>query len=53
MWEKIILGKLNKYYEEVCLLKQYFIKDDKVKIEELINESGKNIEVRRFVRYQI
>lgn len=57
VWEKIIEGKLKKYYEEVCLLKQLFIKDDKIKIEELIEQKiaklGEKIEVIRFTRYQI
>ncbi len=53
MREKIILGKLNKYYQEVCLLKQVFIKDDKISIEDFIKKQGKEIEVVKFVRYQI
>lgn len=48
--DKIIEGKLSKYYQEVCLLKQPFIKDDKINIEELINEK---VEVIEFIRYQI
>ena len=55
--DKIIEGKIEKYYEEVCLLKQPYIKDDKVKIEKLIEEAiakiGEKIEVGRFVRYQM
>ncbi|MDD2807727.1 MAG: translation elongation factor Ts [Patescibacteria group bacterium] len=57
MIDKIMAGKLEKYYEQVCLLKQSFIKDDSVKIEDLIKNSiatmGEKIEVVRFVRYQI
>jgi elongation factor Ts len=53
MWEKIIPGKLNKYYEDVCLIKQTFIKDDKKKIEDLIAQSGQGIEVLVFHRFQI
>lgn len=57
MIDKIVTGKLEKYYEEVCLLKQPYIKDDKVKIEKLIEEAiakiGEKIEVGRFVRYQM
>jgi elongation factor Ts len=55
--EKIIQGKLEKYFEDVCLLKQPFIKDEDITVEELINQKiakiGEKIEVRRFVRFQI
>ncbi|MBU1132534.1 translation elongation factor Ts [Patescibacteria group bacterium] len=57
MIEKIIPGKLNKFFEDVCLSEQLFIKDDKVKINELINriiaKTGEKIEIGRFVRFQI
>jgi len=55
--EKIIEGKLNKYYQDVCLLEQEYIKDPAVKIKDLIKEKianyGENIEVGKFVRFQI
>lgn len=55
--EKIIEGKLKKFFSEVCLLEQNYIKDDKVVIKDLIKEKvatyGENIEVGRFTRYQI
>lgn len=55
--EKIIEGKLKKFYTEVCLLNQKFFKDDKKTIEALIAEKihklGENITVKRFVRYQV
>jgi len=57
IWEKIIEGKLNKYYEEVCLVKQKFIKNTDVTIETMINnliaKTGENILIRRFTRYQL
>ena len=53
MWEKIIPGKLAKYYQEVCLLKQPYIKDDKIKVEDLIKPAGEGIQVVEFFRYQI
>jgi elongation factor Ts len=57
IWEKIIEGKLNKYYEEVCLVKQKFIKNTDVTIETMINnliaKTGENILIRRFARYQL
>jgi len=55
--EKIIEGKLRKFYEEVCLLEQKYIKDDSKKIKDLINETiakvGENIVVGRFTRYEL
>ena len=55
--EKIIEGKLKKFYSEVCLINQKFFKDDTKKIEDLITERihkiGENIVVKRFVRYQL
>jgi elongation factor Ts len=57
MIEKILEGKMGKYYETVCLLDQYWVKDDKKKISELVTEKiakiGENISIRRFVRYQV
>jgi len=55
--EKIVEGKLSKYYAEACLVHQNFFKDDKMTIEKLIAEkihkTGENIVVKRFVRYQV
>ncbi|MFH1866968.1 MAG: translation elongation factor Ts [Patescibacteria group bacterium] len=55
--EKIIQGKLEKFYTEVCLLKQPFIKDDKRKVEDLVNEAiatlGENIKVVNFSRFSL
>lgn len=55
--EKIATGKMNKYYEEVCLLNQKFIKDDKVTIKKLIEkvakEAGLQINVKSFKRFAI
>jgi len=55
--ERIIQGKLGKFYQENCLLEQPFIKDDAITIEQLITEAivklGENIIVRRFARFQI
>lgn len=53
--EKMIDGKLEKYYEESCLLEQPFVKDGNKKISDLISEStakmGENVQVRRFARF--
>ncbi|HZT73343.1 MAG TPA: translation elongation factor Ts [Terriglobales bacterium] len=55
--EKIVEGKLGKFYEETCLLDQRFIKDDKMSVAELvagkIAQFGENIAVRRFARYKV
>jgi elongation factor Ts len=55
--EKIIEGKLKKFYEEVCLLHQPYIKDDKITVQQLIASSiakiGENIKVRRFARFEL
>ena len=52
--EKIVEGRLKKYYKEVCLLEQPFIKDDSKTIKDLINEAiavlGENIQIGRFSR---
>lgn len=57
IWEKIIEGKLKKYYEDVCLLNQKFIKDTDITVETLINnmiaKTGENIVIRRFARFQL
>jgi elongation factor Ts len=55
--EKIIEGKLAKYYSDVCLLEQEYIKDGSVKIKDLIKNKiaifGENIEIGKFARFQI
>jgi elongation factor Ts len=53
--EKIAQGKVEKFYEQFCLLDQAFVKDDKKKISEVITDAvakiGENIQVRRFARF--
>ena len=55
--DKIVEGKLEKYYGEVCLLEQVFVKDTDVKIQDLMNgligKLGEKIEIRRFARFQV
>jgi len=57
IWDKIIQGKLKKYYEEVCLLDQKFIKNPDISVGTLINhliaKTGENVVVRRFARFQL
>lgn len=55
--EKIIEGKLEKFFEEMCLMEQPFIREPEKKIKDLITEKiakfGENIVLRRFVRFQV
>jgi elongation factor Ts len=55
--EKIVQGKLGKFYEEVCLLDQPYIREDKIKVRDLVTQAvakiGENIKVRRFARFEI
>jgi len=57
IWDKIIEGKLKKYYEDVCLLNQKFIKDTDITVGTLLTnmiaKTGENVLIRRFVRYQL
>jgi elongation factor Ts len=55
--EKMVTGKMEKFYEEVCLLEQPFIKDQTMSISQLIaakvGKLGENIAVRRFARFKV
>ena len=55
--DRIVEGKLEKFYQDVCLMEQPFIKEEDLTIEDLIKNAvariGENIVLRRFVRYQI
>ncbi len=55
--EMIVQGKMEKFYSEVCLLEQAFVKDPDKKIVDIVNEAiarlGENIQVRRFARYHL
>ena len=57
MVDKIVEGRMNKYYEEVCLMEQPFIKDNTTTVADLIKSKiaklGENISVSRFVRYKV
>jgi elongation factor Ts len=57
MIEKIVTGKMDKYFQEICLLEQPFIKDPDKIVKDLITESiatlGENISVGRFIRYAV
>ncbi|MBE7679237.1 MULTISPECIES: translation elongation factor Ts [Paenibacillus] len=55
--EKMVEGRIGKYYEEYCLMEQSFVKDPDKTISQLLNEKisqiGENISIRRFVRYEL
>ena len=55
--ERIVEGKLKSYYEQVCLLNQEYIRDDKRRVEDVVKDAvaklGENIQVRRFLRLEL
>ncbi len=55
--EKMVEGRIKKYYQEICLLEQPFIKDPDKTVEDIVKEQisriGENIRIRRFVRYEM
>ncbi len=57
IWDKIIEGKLKKFYEDVCLTEQKFVKNQDITIATLISnmiaKTGENIVLRRFARFQL
>lgn len=57
MIEKIVEGKINKFYKDICLLSQPYVKDPKLTVQDVVNETvgkiGENIVIKRFTRFQI
>ncbi|MDA8161980.1 MAG: translation elongation factor Ts [Desulfobacteraceae bacterium] len=55
--EKMVTGRIEKFYKEICLLEQPFVKNPDISIQDLLNDliakMGENISIRRFIRYQI
>ncbi|MEW6428137.1 MAG: translation elongation factor Ts [Thermodesulfobacteriota bacterium] len=55
--EKMVVGRMDKFYAEVCLLEQKFVKNPDLSIQDMLNElvgtMGENISVRRFARFQV
>jgi len=55
--EKIVEGKMKKFYSEACLLEQAFVKNPDITVQDYLNEliakTGENIVIRRFVRFQL
>lgn len=54
---KMVEGRIKKYYEEVCLLEQPYIRDPEVSVQQILTETvakiGENISIRRFARYEM
>lgn len=57
VWDRIITGMLDKYFQDICLLEQPFVKDPSVTVGELVTQAaarlGEKIEISRFTRYQV
>jgi elongation factor Ts len=57
IWDKMVEGRLKKFYSEACLLEQPFVKNPDITVQDLLNDlmakTGENIVIRRFVRYQL
>jgi elongation factor Ts len=55
--DKIVDGKVEKFYKEVCLMSQQYVKDPQKSIEDVVKETigkiGENIQIKRFARFQI
>ena len=51
--EKMVIGRVNKFYQEVCLLEQPFVKDPDMNVEKMIAAKAKGADVVRFVRYKM
>jgi elongation factor Ts len=55
--EKIVDGRMKKFYTEACLLEQPYVKDPDISIKDLLNQTiasiGENIQIRRFARFQL
>ena len=55
--QRIVQGRLEKFYQETCLMEQVYIKDDKKRVQDLVTEMiaklGENIQVRRFARFEV
>lgn len=55
--DKMVVGRVEKYFKDVCLLEQTFIKNPDITIQDLLNEKiakiGENLNIRRFVRYEV
>ncbi len=57
VWDKIVEGRIDKFYAQICLLEQPYIKDMNTTVEDFLKETigklGENIQIRRFARFQL
>lgn len=57
MWDKIAEGRLEKFFAEVCLMEQPYVRDPKLSVEKvrqaLVAKTGENVVIRRFVRFEL
>jgi elongation factor Ts len=57
IWDKIVAGRIEKFYQEVCLLQQPFVKDEAVTVADLLKRTiaaiGENVIIRRFARWEL
>jgi elongation factor Ts len=57
VWDKMVDGRMNKFYSEACLLEQPYVKNPDITVQDLLNElmakTGENIVIKRFVRFQL
>ena len=51
--EKILVGQINKFYKEICLIEQAFVKDPNYTVKKLVSEKGKGAELKSYVRFQL
>jgi elongation factor Ts len=51
--EKMVTGRMSKFYQEVCLLEQVFVKDPDIKVNKLLQQEGDNVTVKAFYRYEL
>ena len=51
--EKILVGQISKFYKEICLLEQAFVKDPNYSIKKLVAEKGKGAQLKAYVRFQL
>ncbi|MBR4394959.1 MAG: elongation factor Ts, partial [Eubacteriaceae bacterium] len=55
--EKMVAGRIQKFYKEICLLEQPYVKDDKVFVKDYMNATAKNaggkLSIEKFIRYQM
>ena len=51
--EKILVGKMNKFYDDVCLTRQKYIKDDSISIQDMVKKAGSGLKLSQFLRWQV